>query len=125
MSWQAYVDTSLLGSGTLGQAAIYGLDGTTWASSSDLVSFNPVPLIDAYKDPSNLRSDGLTVNNTRYVVIRSDERSIYGKSKDQGGFIAVKTNQSLILGLYFSNHLAGESAKIVEELADYLLASGY
>ena len=33
MSWQAYVDQQLLGTGTVTKAAIYGLDGGCWATS--------------------------------------------------------------------------------------------
>ena len=34
--WQAIVDDSLLKTNQVTQAAIYGLDGTRWASTSDL-----------------------------------------------------------------------------------------
>lgn len=34
MSWQAYVDTNLLGTGNVSQAAIYGLNGGEWAKSA-------------------------------------------------------------------------------------------
>lgn len=33
MSWQAYVDTNLVGTGSVSQAAIYGAQGGVWASS--------------------------------------------------------------------------------------------
>lgn len=34
MSWQAYVDTNLLGTGKVQKAAIFGLDGSQWATSA-------------------------------------------------------------------------------------------
>ena len=34
MSWQAYVDSNLLGTGHVSQAAIYGLNGGEWAKSA-------------------------------------------------------------------------------------------
>lgn len=34
MSWQSYVDTNLLGTGNVSQAAIYGLNGGEWAKSA-------------------------------------------------------------------------------------------
>lgn len=34
MSWQAYVDTNLIGSGKVHKAAIHGHDGSCWATSS-------------------------------------------------------------------------------------------
>ena len=33
MSWQAYVDTNLVGTGKIVNAAIIGHDGNTWATS--------------------------------------------------------------------------------------------
>jgi hypothetical protein len=40
MSWQAYVDTNLVGTGNVSQAAIYGLNGGEWAKSAGFqVSF--------------------------------------------------------------------------------------
>lgn len=40
MSWQAYVDSNLIGSGQITQAGIYGLQGGQWAASSGFnVSF--------------------------------------------------------------------------------------
>jgi hypothetical protein len=40
MSWQAYVDNNLIGSGQIIQAGIYGLQGGQWAASSGFsVSF--------------------------------------------------------------------------------------
>ena len=34
MSWQAYVDTNLLGTGKVQRAAIFGHDGSCWATSA-------------------------------------------------------------------------------------------
>lgn len=33
MSWQAYVDSNLCGTGQVSQAAIYGTNGAQWAAS--------------------------------------------------------------------------------------------
>jgi profilin len=33
MSWQAYVDQQLVGTGKVSRGAIFGLDGSTWAIS--------------------------------------------------------------------------------------------
>lgn len=125
MSWQAYIDTSLVGSGSITSAAIYGLDGTLWASTPDLASANNFAqeLITGFSDPVKIRSDGVTINGIRYVVIKSDERSIYGKSREKGGFVSARSKQALIVGLHGADlHLAGEAAKVVESLADYLIS---
>ncbi len=36
MSWQSYVDDQLLGTGHVQSASIVGLDGSLWATSSNL-----------------------------------------------------------------------------------------
>ena len=63
MSWQAYIDTSLLGSGKVSKAAILGHDGNVWAASA---GFQPRPqegvqLLHAFKDASGIRSAGLHI----------------------------------------------------------------
>lgn len=41
MSWQAYVDTNLLGTGKISEAALIGHDGNVWAKSAGIdVNFN-------------------------------------------------------------------------------------
>jgi profilin len=35
MSWQAYVDDNLVGTGKVAKAAIFGLNGSLWATSPD------------------------------------------------------------------------------------------
>lgn len=126
MSWQAYVDTSLVGTGKVQSAAIYGHDGTLWASTPNLSgTFNSSPLINGFTDPNGLRSEGLHIGDTRYVIIKSDERSIYGRAKDSSGFVAVKTGKAAIIALYDGGQVAGEAAKVVEGLADYLIGVGY
>lgn len=67
MSWQDYVDTSLLGSGKISDAAIAGHDGNLWACSN---TFAPKPeelaaLLNAYTTPTMLHEHGLTLADTR------------------------------------------------------------
>lgn len=128
MSWQEYVDSNLIGTGNLKSAAIYGLDGHLWASTPDLQSdstFDPKLLIKSFSDPKDLQINGITVNGTRYVMLRSDDRSIYGKSKGNGGFVGVKTEQAVLFGLYPDDVTPGNANKTVESLADYLISAGY
>jgi profilin len=56
--------------------------------------------------------------------LRADDRSIYGK-KGSDGIICVKTKQGLIVSIYGQNMIAGDAAKAVEGLADYLISVGY
>jgi profilin len=80
-SWQPYVDKNLVGSGFIGKAAIFGLDGSKWAITA---GFNVEPaevkaIIAGFKDPNSIRASGIKAAGAKYFTLRSDDRSIYGK----------------------------------------------
>jgi len=126
MSWQDYVDNHLIGTGKIAQAAIYGIDGSLWATSPGF-SAQPAEL-DAVKqgfqDASSLQANGVFINNVKYFTIYAMDRSIYGK-KDKDGIVIVKTTQAILIGTYIDPTQPGEAATIVEKLADYLISLGY
>ncbi|MCJ1370938.1 profilin, required for normal timing of actin polymerization in response to thermal stress [Loxospora ochrophaea] len=130
MSWQAYVDTSLVASGNIDKAAIFNAEGTSvWATSS---GFNVKPeeikeVVGAYKDTGDVKkvqSTGLHVAGDRYVVIRADDRSLYGK-KGREGIIIVKTTQAILVTHYPETVQPGSAALTVEQLGDYLISVKY
>eukprot|EP01120_Amphizonella_sp_Union-15-10_P013149 TRINITY_DN607_c0_g1_i15.p1 TRINITY_DN607_c0_g1~~TRINITY_DN607_c0_g1_i15.p1 ORF type:complete len:127 (+),score=30.15 TRINITY_DN607_c0_g1_i15:114-494(+) len=126
MSWQAYVDSNLVGTGKVSKAAIIGHNGGTWATSSGFV-VSPQEGLDlaaAFKDASNLRSKGAFINKEKHMVVLANDRSIYGK-KEKGGFAAVKTTQAILIGTYVEPLTAGNCNNTVEKLADYLIEQGY
>lgn len=67
MSWQEYIDTSLLGSGHIAQAAIIGHDGTLWAHSPAyaLTAEDAAAVVRAYEQPNSLFQAGLTLRGTK------------------------------------------------------------
>ncbi|KAI9018381.1 profilin [Hyaloraphidium curvatum] len=126
MSWQAYVDNNLLGTAKVTKAAIHGHDGSLWATSKGFAISAPEfqALFKAFKDPSGARASGLTLAGVKYIVLRADDRSIYGK-KGAGGIACVKTKQAVIIGEYEEPIQPGECTKVVEGLADYLISVNY
>ncbi|KNC97293.1 profilin [Spizellomyces punctatus DAOM BR117] len=126
MSWQAYVDSNLIGTGKIQQAAIHGLDGSLWATSKGFsVAQNEVQtLIKSFTDASTIRASGIHLNGSKYFTLRADDRSIYGK-QGQGGVVIVKTKQAVLIGVYDAPVQAGEATKVVEGLADYLISVNY
>lgn len=46
MSWQPYIDTNLLGSGKLTEAAILGHDGSVWAESNNIKVNTNITILD-------------------------------------------------------------------------------
>ncbi|KAK3075861.1 profilin, required for normal timing of actin polymerization in response to thermal stress [Teratosphaeriaceae sp. CCFEE 6253] len=134
MSWQAYIDQSLVGTHNLDKAAIFSAAGdSVWATS---LAFNVSPqemqaVVAAYADPGDrttgvkkVQSEGLHIAGERFVVLKADERSVYGK-KGREGVVIVKTTQALLVTHYPESVQPGVAANTVEQLADYLIKVGY
>ncbi|VEU20706.1 DEKNAAC101538 [Brettanomyces naardenensis] len=126
MSWNAYTD-NLTATGKLDKAAIYGADGASvWATTNGF-QLQPSEVQDiatGYGDASKLWSSGLHVEGQKYFCIKADDRSIYGKHEAEG-VLCVKTKQAILIAHYPGGVQPGEAAKIVEQLADYLIGQGY
>ncbi|KAI9803111.1 MAG: profilin, required for normal timing of actin polymerization in response to thermal stress [Piccolia ochrophora] len=71
-----------------------------------------------------VQSNGLHVAGERFVVIKADERSLYGR-KGKEGIVIVKTNQAILVTHYGETVQPGVAANTVEQLADYLIGVGY
>jgi len=125
MSWQQYIDT-LEKSGHVHKAAIYGHNGALWASSG---GFNPsnaeiTKLVGGFNDVGPLRSEGLFVHGTKYLVLRGDDQVIYGK-QGQGGVSVYKTKQAIIIAVYVDKQQPGQCNNAVEKVGKYLTDNGY
>ncbi|CAK3825491.1 Hypothetical predicted protein [Lecanosticta acicola] len=126
----AYVDQSLVGTGNVDKAAIFSADGTgVWATSA---GFTVTPqemqeVVNAYKDKADVKqiqSTGIHIAGERYVVLKAEENSIYGK-KGKEGVIIVKTQQAILVTHYPENVQPGNATNTVEQLGDYLKSVGY
>ncbi|KAL1589224.1 hypothetical protein WHR41_02257 [Cladosporium halotolerans] len=132
MSWQAYVDQSLVATGNVDKAAIFNDAGNSvWATSSGF-TVSPAEMqevVNAYNDKGTdgvkqVQSTGLHIAGERFVVIKADERSIYGK-KGREGVVIVKTTNAILVTHYPESVQPGAAANTVEQLADYLVNVGY
>ncbi|KAJ5360067.1 hypothetical protein N7517_009258 [Penicillium concentricum] len=109
MSWQGYVDQTLIGSGKIDKAA---------------VEQNQVQaLIKGYIDPRFL-SEGFYIEEHRYLAIKVDDRSIYGRSGKQGVIVA-KTNEAIVIAHYSETVQPEEATNVTESLVNYLISAGY
>ena len=126
MSWQEYVDKQLVGTGHVTKAAIVGHDGSQWAATAGFAvsAAEGKKLASGFADPSTAFANGVSVAGTKYVCIKADDRSQYGK-KASGGVVCVKTNQAILIGLYDEHIQPGQCATVVEKLGDYLIENGY
>lgn len=124
--WQPFVDKALVGTKNVSKAAIFGHDGTQWAGTPNfLVTVQEIKNITkGFADPSLLRNDGIYISREKYLVIRADERSLYG-SKGACGCVCVKTRQSILVCVYDEKIQSGHCTSEVEKLADYLLSNGF
>jgi len=97
-----------------------------WATTSGFTvsKENATALVNAFKDAGGIRANGLHVGGTRYVVLKADDRSVYGK-QGSNGVVTVKTKQTVLIGVYNQNQQPGNAANVVEKLADYLIGVNY
>jgi len=130
MSWQEYVDTSLISTGAVDKAAIYSVAGDSrWAGSA---GFEPsgaelATIVSSYKDPDTdkkIFGTGFHIGGEKYLTIRAEDRSLYGK-KGKTGIIIVKTVQALLIAHYPDTVTDQQAATVVEKLADYLIGLNY
>ncbi|KAF2167679.1 hypothetical protein M409DRAFT_65812 [Zasmidium cellare ATCC 36951] len=126
MSWQGH----LVGTGNVDKAAIFNNEGTSvWATSA---GFTVKPeemkeVVAAYNDKSDVKqvqSSGLHIAGEKFVVLKADDRSVYGK-KGREGVVIVKTTQAILVAHYPESVQPGAAANTVEQLADYLIKVGY
>ncbi|KAJ9138890.1 hypothetical protein NKR23_g8162 [Pleurostoma richardsiae] len=131
MSWQAYVDSSLVGSGHVDKAAIISAAGdSTWAASAGF-TIKPEEmkaLVDILSGSQaavdKAHAEGIHIAGERYVVTRIEDRSIYARS-GRTGIAVAKTKQAVLIGHHGETQQAGNATQTVEALADYLIKVGY
>ncbi len=88
MSWQAYVDTNLLGSGSVTAAGIYDLQGNPWAYSAGFAAqIAEVAAVSGHMhtgDPSGLAGTGVVVAGVKYMYVQGSGDEVYGKKGNEG-----------------------------------------
>ncbi|KAI7862862.1 profilin [Spinellus fusiger] len=126
MSWQAYVDDNLVGTGHVTKGAIFGLNGAQWSATPGFeVNASEIKeIIAGFTNSDQAITHGIHVCGVKYLTLKADDRSIYGK-KGSDGICIVKTGQAVLIGLYAEGIQPGACTKVVEGLADYLISVGY
>ncbi|PVV03456.1 hypothetical protein BB560_002045 [Smittium megazygosporum] len=125
MSWQAYVDSNLVGSGFVKSAAIYGLDGSLWASSGTNAQPEEIQkIIKGFADSGPLLQSGLFFGGEKFIAVNCSDRSIYGR-REGAGIACAKTKLCVLIGIYDESVQPGQAISTVERLAEYLVSVGY
>ena len=68
----------------------------------------------AFTDATAIRANGLIIGGEKYIALRADDRSVYGK-KGAGGVICVKTKLAILVGVYDEKTQPGEGKRIFYE----------
>ncbi|THC94425.1 hypothetical protein EYZ11_006093 [Aspergillus tanneri] len=79
-------------------------------------------LISAYSSSDTARANGIVVGGEKFVVIRADDRSLYGK-KGKEGIVIVRAKSCVMVTHHPDNVQTTNAATIVEKLVDYINAS--
>ncbi|KAL6829704.1 profilin [Trichoderma camerunense] len=130
MSWQAFVDTSLVATGHIAKGAIISIAGdSAWASSpeltiqpaemkviADIVSNNQAAIDKAY-------GEGIHVAGVRYVLTRTGD-DVYARA-GRDGVCITPSKQAIVVGIHNDTQQAGNATSVVAALADHLKKTGY
>jgi profilin len=135
MSWQAYVDSSLVGTGHVQKACIASIAGDSiWATSPGF-EIKPdelkviAKIMQDYDAESNSAidqafKDGLYVDGVRYVVTGKQSGGVYARKGKEGVFFT-KSKQAVLIAWHGEAGVAGNTSKVTGELAEYLSGQNY
>ncbi|KAF2097241.1 putative profilin [Rhizodiscina lignyota] len=130
MSWDAYVNTSLVGTGNFDKAAIFSADGTSvwaatpgWNISVDEMK-KVVGCLAKETDRNDAYGSGLHLAGERFVLTGADEKELKLKHGKEGAFI-VKSTQAILIGHYPETVQPGSANTVIGQLGDYLVSVGY
>ncbi|KAJ0423138.1 profilin [Aspergillus carlsbadensis] len=131
MSWQSYVDSSLVGSGKIDKAIIASIAGDSVWAASPVFHIKPHELkiiaeilSNSERERDDAFAEGLYVAGERFVMTRAEDGSLYARAGREGVCIA-KSNRAIIIGHHPETAVAGDANATVETLADYLISVGY
>eukprot|EP00161_Ancyromonas_sigmoides_P022041 TRINITY_DN6659_c0_g1_i2.p1 TRINITY_DN6659_c0_g1~~TRINITY_DN6659_c0_g1_i2.p1 ORF type:complete len:187 (+),score=64.47 TRINITY_DN6659_c0_g1_i2:81-563(+) len=123
MSWSEYVEKQLIGTGAVTSGAILGHDGSIWAQSANFkIQGSEGAALNALIGTPAPFESGIMLGGVKYMCIKSEERSLYGK-KGAAGVVIVRTGQAIIVATYDENLQPGQCTLVVEKLADYLVGA--
>jgi profilin len=108
------------------KAAVMGHDGYLWAISSGmkLKPEEAKAIAAVFKDDSKARSDGIRINDEKFLFIGLDG-NLYNMKNQERGATVFKTHQTILLGVYSKPLSGGEAAEKVGAIADMLMEQDF
>ena len=126
-TWDDYVKKTLISSGFVSKAAIFGLYPIKeWSTSKDFkVSTLEAELLSkSFTDPEMIRVDGIILDDVMYTCLKVENDTIYGKTGSTGCIICL-CNKLMIISVYEDGVHPGRCFGITMKLADFLRQLGY
>ncbi|KAJ6111379.1 hypothetical protein N7523_007440 [Penicillium sp. IBT 18751x] len=120
--WQGYVDSSLMGSGQFDKAGILAADFSGLEAQSPGFTMNQEDintLAAAFTDPDSAFANGFSVGGEKFVCIKADARSLYGKKGKEGAIIS-RASACTIIAHHGESVQTTNAATVVENLVDYI-----
>lgn len=83
------INEQLISTGHVRDAAIIGLDGNTWATSNGwgLNAGEGAIIVKQFDNPDSVFSQGIIARGIKYMGIKGDDRSLYGKKERAASFV--------------------------------------
>ncbi|KAG2025195.1 hypothetical protein GB937_002956 [Aspergillus fischeri] len=119
--WQAK-STSLMGSGQFDKAAILSYDFSDVEAKSPNFQISKEEIAGlkaAFDKPGSAFETGFVVGGDKFVAIRADDRSLYGK-KGKEGIVVVKAVSCVMVAHHGEAVQTTNAAAVVENLVDYI-----
>ncbi|EGX52265.1 profilin, required for normal timing of actin polymerization in response to thermal stress [Orbilia oligospora] len=130
MSWQAYIDTSLVGTGNIDKAVILSAAGdSVWAVTPGYeVKPEEVKAVVAslprHGNDSPFFQGGIYIGGEKHINVAHDEEHVYAR-QGKAGIVIIKTNQALIIAHHPETVDRFKAVDTTKALADYLKGVGY
>lgn len=121
-TWQDYIDNTLLGSGFVRHAAIFGTDQVKqWACSPNFeVNLDEVKSIMlGFTEPERLLVTGIVLDDMEYTPVKNSGDTILGK-RPGGGCILFRCDTLLVIAVYDDNVHASSCHLLMMKLREYL-----
>ncbi|KAJ5633401.1 hypothetical protein N7490_009740 [Penicillium lividum] len=120
--WQGYVDSSLMGSGQFDKAGILAADFSGLEAQSagfTLTQDDINSLAVAFTKADDAFAHGFSIGGEKFVTIKADARSLYGK-KGKEGAIVVRASACTMIAHHGESVQTTNAATVVENLVDYI-----
>ncbi|KAL1507140.1 hypothetical protein AB1Y20_007993 [Prymnesium parvum] len=126
MSWQQYVDSNLVGTGTVTAAGIYDLQGNPWAYSAGFAAqVAEVAAVSAhFAEPAGLAATGATIAGVKYMFVNGEANSEIYVKKGAAGVCFYRCNTCILVAYHDDKIQPGACKATVAKLGDFLKEQG-